>query len=875
MSGVTLESPHRPRRAHATSPGRVGGAGRRLVRRVRDAMPESWISGIVVVGCCLFVFWQLEPHLLLRDTTPAGGDMGAHVWGPAYLRDELLPRLRLTGWTPDWYAGFPAFHFYMVLPALAIALVSFVVPYAVAFKLVTVAGVVTLPAAAWALGRLLRAPFPVPALLAVFSLFFAFDRFYWIWGGNVASTLAGEFAFSISLSFALVTVGVVHRGVSEGTHRVLGAVLAALTVLTHLIPAIFMVVCCAVIAAMERRRDTLRWFAVVGALTAMLSAFWVLPFWWRRAYFNDMGWQKVTDYWVNLFRADLWWVYGLAAVGLVGAVLGSSRLARLLAGVAAVYALAFRLAPQGRLWNARLLPFWYLCMFLLAAVAVGMFVRALTGGPSLLAGADGARVSARRLWVALALPVVAIAVLVDDVVADGVFTRAVLEIVTVSGGAEGRRLQGQVVDLASWIAQGALAAAVVESARVARTTWLPGGGLRAIRAGLVGVVVLVAVGSVAIPLRSLGGLGSTDDDGRYGLSLPGTDRVAFGSASASFVPAWARWNYSGYEGKTANTAGGGYPEYHAVVTTMDRIGATRGCGRALWEYDLDVLDSYGTPMSLMLLPHWTDGCIGSMEGLYFESSATVPYHFLVQSELSVGPSRAMRDIPYGPFDLGRGVDHLRDLGVRYHLAVSDRAVSEARAHPGLVEIDRAGQWVVFEVVGSELVSPLTAPPVVVDGVGGSADDWLDVGVEVFTSGSGVTVAEDGPDAWRRVDVADLPTLLVDGDEAPVYPEVVVSDVDLDTDRVSFTVDTVGVPVVVRTSYFPNWEVSGADGPWRIAPNLMVVVPTETRVSLHYGWTGIDAAAYLVTGLGLVTAVGLGRRPELLTWGLADEDRRAG
>ena len=31
--------------------------------------------------------------------------------------------------------------------------------------------------------------------------------------------------------------------------------------------------------------------------------------------------------------------------------------------------------------------------------------------------------------------------------------------------------------------------------------------------------------------------------------------------------------------------------------------------------------SYGTPMALMLLPFWTDGCIGSMEGLFFEASA--------------------------------------------------------------------------------------------------------------------------------------------------------------------------------------------------------------------------------------------------------------
>ena len=46
--------------------------------------------------------------------------MGAHVWGPDYLRDHLLPNGRLTGWAPDWYAGFPAYHFYFPLPALMV-----------------------------------------------------------------------------------------------------------------------------------------------------------------------------------------------------------------------------------------------------------------------------------------------------------------------------------------------------------------------------------------------------------------------------------------------------------------------------------------------------------------------------------------------------------------------------------------------------------------------------------------------------------------------------------------------------------------------------------------------------------------------------------
>ena len=133
----------------------------------RDMPVEGYITLGVVVACVVFVFVQLGPANILSSSTPAGGDMGAHVWGPAYLRDNLLPQGRLTGWTPDWYAGFPAYQFYMVLPSLLIALLSYVLPYGVAFKLVAISGLVSLPISAWAFGRLTRLPFPIPPLLAV------------------------------------------------------------------------------------------------------------------------------------------------------------------------------------------------------------------------------------------------------------------------------------------------------------------------------------------------------------------------------------------------------------------------------------------------------------------------------------------------------------------------------------------------------------------------------------------------------------------------------------------------------------------------------------------------------------------------------------
>ena len=188
---------------------------------------ESIITFSVVAAAVIFTFAQLQPGLIFANTTPAGGDTGSHVWGPAFMRDHLLPKGRLTGWAPDWYAGFPAYQFYFPLPALVIALLSYVIPYEIAFKLITITGLLTLPVAAWAFGRLSGMRFPGPAVLAVATVPFLFDRGFTIYGGNIPSTLAGEFSFSISLSLALLFLGVVARGLDTGKHRALAGVLLA------------------------------------------------------------------------------------------------------------------------------------------------------------------------------------------------------------------------------------------------------------------------------------------------------------------------------------------------------------------------------------------------------------------------------------------------------------------------------------------------------------------------------------------------------------------------------------------------------------------------------------------------------------------------
>ena len=66
-------------------------------------------------------------------------------------------------------------------------------------------------------------------LLAAATLPFLFSRNFTIYGGNIASTLAGEFAFSIALVTALVFLGVVARGLETGRYRGWAAALLLVT----------------------------------------------------------------------------------------------------------------------------------------------------------------------------------------------------------------------------------------------------------------------------------------------------------------------------------------------------------------------------------------------------------------------------------------------------------------------------------------------------------------------------------------------------------------------------------------------------------------------------------------------------------------------
>ena len=785
------------------------------------------LSAILVVGgATIFLLLTLHPDLIFRNNTPTGGDMGAHVWGPAFLRDHLLSNFRLSGWSMDWYAGLPVYRYYMVVPALFIVALNFILPYGIAIKVAAVIGILTLPFCAWLFGRFARFAYPVPEMLAIAATIFLYDESFTIYGGNIASTMAGEFSFSIALSLSILGFALVARGLDSGRYLAAGSIVVALSALSHGIVLLFVFGGVALMLLFWiqpktegfRDNDSVFFGVKVIGLAVLLAAFWVIPFVTSHAYMTDMKYEPrpsgSSDSFSSMyFPLSTTWdtiIMSLALVGAVSQFVRRQKIGMWMGAYCAILAAGVYFARGGLpviglLWNPRILPFFYLLRYFL--FAIGLY----------------------------------------EVVA---FAARVLSLERVARQAMS---QGQAND-ALQIADMSLSRTKVSF------------NLGVLASFVVATLLVIGFRFQELPFGSV--QTNADDKSEY---VWGPIRGAL--SNDGFVDGWARWNFTGYEGKPA------YGEYHDVVTTMKSLGAdpSQGCGRAVWENNGE-LNKYGTTMGLMLLPFWTDGCISSMEGLFFEAAGTTPYHFITAAAMSKQSSNPVRELRYDNNDATKGVAYLRALGVKYFMGFTSEAIAAASAQPGLIKVAQSGPWVIFRVSESDLVVPLTVQPVVVSMASGDPRErWLEIGTSWFQHADewAALPADAGPSEWQHID-AKVDLTRREGEpgtsgrrvdivtpaqaiEPVVLPPVVVGNVEMGQSDVSFSVDKIGVPVLVRVSYFPNWKVDGATGPFRVAPNMMVVIPTSNTVKLHYGSSSRDYVAYLLTFVGIGLLVRRRRR----------------
>lgn len=750
---------------------------------------HRWVPIAVVAGVSLVVLAVLNPTLIFAANTPSGGDMAAHVAPPAYLRDVLLPEGRILGWSQDWFAGFPVFYFYFPLPSLAIVFLDLFLPYGVAFKLVAVAGLLATPPAVYYLARTLRFGRPVATVAAGAGATFIFMESFTIYGANVASTLAGEFSFSWSFVFSLLYLGLLIKTVRDDRRYALAATgVLALCALSHIITTIVVIVASASVLVWK---DAWRRVIPIWAGAFALTSFWAVPLLARIGFSSDLAWVPLRT-WEELFPIEIWLLLPAAIIGGIWTVRRTPRALPIvvLTLLPIIYYPLPLVLPEllpdvftGRwkLWNGRLLPYWYFGVSFFAAIALGgLCVWAARRLPS--------RVS--RHW---------------------------------------PRLMGAL----------ALVAALVVAWREPN-----------IPRGIIWMVAIVATLGLAVSF-----LWSQRVDTRSFFAVTGAGLLVLGAAAGiTFINGWARWNFTGYEGKAK------WPEYEALMDTASTLVA----GRIQWEYD-KTMNDYGSPMALMLFPYWTGEEHTSMEGLFFESSLTTPFHFLNQAETSANPSSPIPGLAYHRFDLERGIRHMELFGITYYVTYTPEAKAEAEKHDELTPVAATGPFTFYRFSDVAMVEAATYQPVVYEGAESSMIGKM-LGIVGIGQGQGELsfsefslewyedlslidrwVAAEGPEEWQRVGAtSEIPAI-------PLETVGQVSDVVIEDHQISFRTTAVGVPHLVKVSYFPNWRATGAEGPYHATPSFMMVIPTDEVVVLEFANTWAENVGWLLTGLGLTGA----------------------
>jgi hypothetical protein len=828
---------------------------------------EVWVGLLIVVACCVFIFVQLDPRLLLRNTTASGGDTGAHVWWPAYLRDHLLP-WRLAGWSPDFYAGFPAGQFYFPVPALLIVGLNLFIPYNVAFKLVTALGPMLLPVGAYVFARGIRAPNPAPAALAVAAtgfLFFngdlgttqadkgiAFNQH--IMGGNLASNLAGEFSFTLALAFALLFLGTLAWALRTRRAPWLPAVLLAATMMSHLVVAVFALVGAAVVFLGARPRPTVPHPATQRAiLGGVLAAGGILLAVISGSYLAG-GLLVVVGLGIVVFQ--IWpaaTVTRAAAIGGVGALLTAVWSVPLVATLQ--YTTDMRYGAIGVSKDSAPYGRYLFPSYLFGGHGAFPWQWGLRGplpwqwgGAALVTIAIVGGIVARRRSTILLVTLTAASGLLFYVWADIQFAPAwnlrllpfwYLCVFLLMGLGVAEVIRGAV-----WLARRA-----AERRHLTLSRYGPRATVQ---------LVAVTTAGVLTVLLALSALVNID-------------------RSKDFLPYWIKWNESGYQDLRGQGPGlkKAYPEYRRLIDTIDRLHP----GRVMWEGGA-ALNIYGTPLALMLLPYWTNGRFPSMEGLYYESSATTPYVFMTAATVDAtgNASNPVRGVTYRSFtDFSLGVRYLQLLGVQYYVthSASARHAADTDSRLQLVATSATASggiapdtWSIYRVANAPAVEPVAYQPIVVDSLSPAEQalcrrqvlaagvepnqyrrhDWQDcIGVPWFNDPQALDrpLVADGPISWQHAQPSAALTAT-----KRTLPAVNVTRIHQTDSGVSFHVSRTGVPILVKTSYFPNWTVHGATGPYRSTPNFMVVVPTSKDVRLTYGTTTAEWGGRILTLLGV-------------------------
>ena len=694
----------------------------------------------------------LRVDLVFENNTPTGGDMGAHIVAIDTFIKDFMPNFQINGWSNDWFGGYPLYYFYFPLPAIITFFLNLIFPFGIAFKIMVVLSIILV---VYSIEKLMiKTSNQISIYGATAGLFYVFTESFTIYGGNLASTLAGQFSFGYSLAFANLSIFYLLK--SNNNFRFpISSIFLALCLLSHLIPFIIYSPIYA-FYWLSRKQNFNQKILSISIFLALVSR-WSTSLIMNLEYTTNMSYTPFSRI-EDLIKKDILRIIFIL-IGLLitkhknlikNKTLNLFELYLIFSSI-----LLYFFVPEGALWNGRLVPFFNLGIIFLFFKALEIFIE------------------------------------------DIYLYQQGLNVLTVLffGGT----IYCLYIFYEKWSANQSYLNVYVPIIL------------------LIIIFAIINLNNVVIQLNML--------------------IVSIIFSTISFLPHWLNWNFTGYEGKND------WNQIQSLYTQLDNLKP----GRIMWEPNSD-MNKYGTPMTLMTIPYFTKHT--SMEGLYFDSSITTPFHFISVSGLAKRPSNPVGGLSYINNQFDKGVDYLYDLGVDYFITYTEEIESKAMNSDRLTLLFSSDPFSVFEVNSSkveliyqdiEVFSKVNKQEGILSSV------FRDTNITNFFQKAYENFEE--LDEKRVVEVSNK-ILIQPSDKN----DLEVTDIKITNKKISFFTNNPGELHLIKVSYFPNWSISNGLGPFRTSPSFMSVIPNQEYVEINFEKTILEKNSFYFSIFSLLLSL---------------------
>ena len=321
-----------------------------------------------------FIIFKLPWNLIFANTMVSGGDSGSHNY-IAYYAQEIFPKIRW--WSPDWTAGFPFLYFYPPFLFYLTSIFAYFFPINIIFKLITLLGTFCLPLTIFLCLKLLKFEFPIPHIGALFSLSYLFLEKFSIYGGNIPSTLSGEFSYSLSFALFFLFIGLLVRGIKENRYLISNIFILSLMVLVHPFPVVVAVLVGFLLfftegVLVKKAKQIFVYLLKVYGSAFFITAFWSLPFLGLLSYTAKMSWTRTVKL-EEIFPSSLLPMLIFSCFGVLYFLIKWKKEKRLtvLFLIIITGLIPYLSLNHSNIFNARFLPFVIIGYLLIAAYGLG------------------------------------------------------------------------------------------------------------------------------------------------------------------------------------------------------------------------------------------------------------------------------------------------------------------------------------------------------------------------------------------------------------------------------------------------------------------------------------------------------------------------